>query len=133
MKHFSRTLVIAALAIQLGGCGLARNIYDVATTATVSPTAVVVAASAFDAAEVTATNYLRAKRCNGTNGPVCRDSAVTPTIIGSIRAGRVARNNLKAFLRAHPGELGPKGDYDALVTATNTIQSATAAYQSAVK
>ncbi len=134
MKHFIRTaLIAAALALPISGCANVKNAYNALTTASVSPEAVILAASTFDAFEVTATNYLRLRRCNGANGPICRDPAVTPIVVGSVRAGRVARNNLKQFLRTHPGQLGPQGDYDALVTATGTLRAALITYQSATK
>jgi hypothetical protein len=137
VKHTSRLFIAAILAVSLAGCAgsltTIENAYSTLTTASVSPQAVVLAASAYDVVEVSATNYLRARRCTGTNGPVCRDPAVTPTIIATMRSGRVARDKLKQFLRDHPGQLGPKGDYDALIAATDTLRSLTATYQAAAK
>ena len=130
-RFFQAFILATALTFGVAGCAQLQNAYNVVTGAQVSPQAVVVAASTFDAFEVTATNYLRLRRCTGSNGPICRDPAVTPKIIAAVRAGRVARNNLKAFLRAHPGQLGPTGDYDALIAATQTLQQVLAAYQNA--
>lgn len=128
-----RKILMVLALVSLTGCAEIRNAYDAVTGASVSPQAVVLAASTFDAFEVTATNYLRLRKCTDTNRPVCRDPAVTPTVIGAVRSGRVARNNLKQFLRDHPGQLGPQGDYDALVAATQTLRGALSEYQSAVK
>lgn len=124
-------LIVAALmlAIPAGGCANLKNAWETLTTSQVSPTAVIVAANTFNALEATATNYLRLKRCDGTNGPVCRDPAVTAKLIPAIRSGRVARTNLEQFLRDHPGQLGPSGLYDSLLAATATIQGIYAQYQ----
>lgn len=134
-KSMTRAGLILTMALSLTACAETvakfESAYTTFTSASVSPKAVVVAASAYDVAEITATNYTRLRRCTGTNGPVCRDPALRTKIDGAIYAGRVARNNLKAFLRAHPGQLGPQGDYDALVAATSTLNQATAVYRAA--
>lgn len=127
-----RYVAIGLVALSVAGCGTIRDIYYGATEAKVDAKTVVLAASAFDSVEILATNYLRSPRCTENNRPICRDPSVTPTIIGSVRAGRVARNNLKQFLRDHPGQLGPRGDYDAMITATNTLKDALATYRDAV-
>lgn len=127
MKHL-KFLVIPLLALSLAGCANLRNAYDVLTHASVSPTAVIVAANAFDAVQNTATNYLQWTKCTGKNGPICRDPKVTVTIIKAVRSGRVARNNLEQFLQDHPGQLGPQGDYDALIAATNTLKEIITTY-----
>lgn len=116
------------LAVSLAGCATFTKTWDAVTGATVSPAAVIVAANAFDALEVTATNYLRLKKCTGTNGPVCRDPAATAKIIPAVRSGRVARNNLEQFLKDNPGALGPAGLYNALTASINTLQGVIAVY-----
>lgn len=130
MKHFVRIFAVF-LAVTVAGCAgtTLGNLYQSVTTSKVSPEAIVLAASTFDALEVTATNYLRARRCTGTNGPICRDPAVTPTVIQYVHSGREARNQLKAFLRAHPGELGDAGLYDALTAANSTLQNVLAVFK----
>lgn len=129
-----KKLAIAlTLAFGLMGCAQVQNAWTTLTGAQVSPQAVIVAANTFDALEATATNYLRLRKCTGTNGPVCRDPAATAKIIPAIRAGRVARNNLEQFLKDHPGQLGPSGLYDALVTANTTLQGVFAQYNVASK
>lgn len=140
MKHiFSRLAVTAVLAISLAGCaGTLDKIDSFVSSATsvinsaLTPKDVVIAASAYDVVAVTATNYQRLPRCNGSNGPVCRDPAARKKIDAAIYAGRAARNNLKAYLRAHPGVTTVQlADYDTLVAATKTLQDATAAYRAA--
>lgn len=120
-----RKLAAAILALSLlGGCSTFQKIgtaWTAVKSATISPEGVIISAKIFDAAEATATNYLKLKRCNGTNGPICRDPAVTQTIITAVRQGREARNSLIAFQRAHPGQLGDQGVYDALQTSIDTL------------
>jgi hypothetical protein len=123
-----RLLIVVACTAALGGCASLQNTYDALTGSSVSPTAVIVAGNAFDGVEATATNYLKLAKCTGTNGPVCRNPTATAQIIPAIRAGRIARNNLEAFLQANPGQLGPGGLYNALTAATTTLQSILAQY-----
>ncbi len=121
-----------ALALMLGACApgsfgaKVEGIYSAFTGATVSPAAIIISANAYDALEVTAKNYVNPqlnKRCDGSNGPVCRDPNATLAINAAIRSGRVARNNAKQFLRDHPGQLGSQGLYDALQTAVSTLEA----------
>lgn len=118
------------LAVALGGCATLQNlqrdvqiVWDVATSAKVSPTAVLIAANSFDALEASATNYLRLPRCSAVSGPVCRSPSASRAIIPAVRAGIRARNDLKAFYRDHPGELGPSGLYDALTSSARSIRA----------
>lgn len=111
-----KLLLVATLAVSLAGCQLL-------TEASVNPTAVIVAANGFDAVEATATNYLSLRRCAPTTGPVCRSPTVSKLIIANIRSGRLVRDKLVGFLRTHPGALGVKGDYDALIVTTETLQA----------
>ena len=136
MKTFLKLTAIGLIGFSLVGCGTIAKIqtaYEAVTSATVSPQAIILAADAFDVVKITATNYLRTKRCTGTNGPVCRDPALTKTIASAVNNGTDARNTLKQFLRAHPGHLGDQGVYDALTTATATLTKLLAAYQAATK
>lgn len=93
-----------------------------AATGTVSPAAIYIARNSFDAIEVSATNYLLLKKCP-INAPFCRDAGATAKLIPAIRSGRVARNNATQFLIDHPNQLGTQGLYEALTTATSTIQT----------
>jgi hypothetical protein len=123
-----RKLIAIGLLFGLVGCTQLQNDINAITGASVNPTAVIVAANAFDAAEATATNYLRLKKCTATSGPVCRNSTATAAIIPAIRSGRAARNNLEAFLKNNPGVLGPTGLYNALTTATTTLEQIFSTY-----
>lgn len=131
MRKLFTALVLAA-SVSLGGCATfqnAKNTFDIVTSARASPTAIIVAAQTFDALEVSATNYLRLPKCTAVSGPVCRNRLAANAIIKAVRTGRPVRNQLEAFLRDHPGELGPKGLYDALTGAAQTIQGIFTAYQ----
>lgn len=125
--------MVAALAMMLGGClpflQDAKNTFNIITGVSVSPATVIVAADAFDALEVSATNYLRLPKCSAVSGPLCRSPEAARAIIKAIRTGRPVRNQLKAFLRDHPGELGPQGLYDALTATAQTIQAIFSQYQ----
>lgn len=130
-----RILSLALLSFALAGCAQwqaieqkVSNVVSAVSGATVNSQAVLVASNIFDGLEVTATNYLRLAACNGTT-PVCRDATATKAIIPAVRSGRVARNNLQAFMKDHPGQLGPAGLYDALQASIATLQAAYAKYQ----
>jgi len=135
--------VVAALALSLGGCAGLQKVSDAVGFVTsaaaavenvqVSPEMVLIASNSFDAVQVTATNYLRLKRCTGTNGPLCRDPAYTPTIIATVKAGRVARDDLQKFMRDNPGSLGKTGLYNALVQSIGTIKEMVATYAAATE
>jgi hypothetical protein len=96
------------------------------TTVQVSPQAVYLAENSFDAIEVTATGYLRICHARMST-PGCSSTAIAQ-VIPAVRSGRIARTNLNAFMKAHPDALGAAGLYDALVTATNTLQSVSVQY-----
>lgn len=126
-----RSVVTAVMLVGytavLGGCSDISRLFNVvssASTTTVDPRTIVVARDIFNGVEVTATNYLRLKRCGSAGATVvCRDPAVTAKIIPAVYSGRAVRNSLTQFLRDHPGELGPKGLYDALVQTTDVLQA----------
>ena len=124
-----KLLLVGAIALSLAGCAQLTNVWDTLNGTTVSPTAVYVAANAFDAVEATATNYLKLQKCTSSSGPVCRNAAATAQIIPAVRAGRVARTNLENFMAQNPGALGPVGLYNALTAATTTLQAIVSQYK----
>ena len=126
MKRIIYAFLIVA---SVGGCTQLTNVWDTLSGTTVSPTAVYVAANAFDAVEATATNYLKLPKCTSSSGPVCRNAAATAQIIPAVRAGRVARTNLENFMAQNPGALGPVGLYNALTAATTTLQAIVSQYK----
>jgi hypothetical protein len=127
MKTFFRLAIAAAACLALASCADLKSAYTAVTTSDVSPKLVVIAGNAFDLAEVTATGYI--KYCTPVPQPAGCDDAAIHKIIPAVKSGRVARNTLEQFLVDHPGELGPKGLYDALVSATATIKAITANYK----
>ncbi len=118
MKKF---ILVVALAGSLAGCAGFQKAYDIATNVSVSPTAVIVAGNAFDALERTAANYLRLPRCPAAK--LCAEKSALVPIKKAVRSGRIARNQLEQFLADHPGQLGPSGLYDALITSTKTLEN----------
>ena len=124
-----KLLLVGVIALSLAGCAQLTNVWDTLNGTTVSPTAVYVAANAFDAVEATATNYLKLPKCTSSSGPVCRNAAATAQIIPAVRAGRVARTNLENFMAQNPGALGPVGLYNALTAATTTLQAIVSQYK----
>lgn len=126
MKHFYRLVAGIALAgtVCLAGCAgeltKLQAAYADVTSSSVPLNDLVLARQTFNAVEVSATQYLGLKRCDGAT-VICRSPAATKIIVPAIRSGRVARINLATFMREHPGQLGPSGIYNALVAANSTL------------
>jgi hypothetical protein len=121
-----RLIPILVLALSLGACANLQTEWANLTSVQVSPRAVYLAENSFDAVEVTATGYL--KICHARmSTPGCSSTAIAQ-VIPAVRSGRIARTNLGAFMKAHPDALGAAGLYDALVTATKTLQSVSTQY-----
>lgn len=123
-----RLFAIALLGLSLAGCASLTKTWDTITGATVSPAAVIVAGNAFDAIEATATNYLVFCKANRAVAGCGTYVQARRAIIPAVRSGRVARNNLEQFLHDNPGQLGPSGLYNALVTSINTLQQIATTY-----
>ena len=85
-----------------------------------------IAANGFDAVEATATAYVG--YCTPKPMPVGCSVSLVQKVIKAVQNGRVARNNLEAFVRANPGESGPATLLSALTTATATLQQIEASY-----
>lgn len=123
MKILRSLALACTLVVTLPACDRISAIIQIATSASVSPNLIFIAANTFDGLEVTATNYLRLSRCTGANGPVCRDPEAAEKIIATVQSGRIVRNKMRQFLRDHPGQLGIQGDYDALKESIATLQT----------
>jgi hypothetical protein len=80
----------------------------------------------FDGFERTATNYLKLCHQNPAN-PVCSKTAEVQ-IVQAVRGGIVARNNLRAYMVAHPDAIGAQGVYDAFTAASDTLKTVLAQY-----
>lgn len=125
-----KLLVIVAITLTLAGCAgtrvgnffeVAGNAITAAQSANITPQQIYIAANAFDAVKVSATNYLELKRCP-TNAPFCRDPAVTKKLIPLIRAGTIARNNAVTWARANPNGFAEQSLYEKLTAITSTIE-----------
>ena len=126
--RFTKFLAIAAVALSLGACAQTAQFIDKVQTAVekvadvkVDRNAVALAVDAYDASALTAAAYLRLPICRTGGTAICRDPKNTQVLKRALLAGREARNQLLDFLERNPGQLGPKGVYDALVSATNLI------------
>lgn len=122
-----KLLTIVALALALSGCAQIQKTFEVTGNAitavenAVTPQQIYIAANAFDAVKVSATNYLELRRCP-QNAPFCRDPAVTKKLIPLIRAGTIARNNAVAWARANPNGFADVSLYEKLTSITSTIE-----------
>jgi hypothetical protein len=126
MKRFALPIMLSLL--MLAGCAQLKNAYVTVTSAKVPTKVVYVAVNAFDAAKVTAKNYIA--YCTPNPAPKgCDDNVIQNKLDPAIKSGTRARNTLEDFMKEHPGELGDKGIYDALTTATDTIRDVTASFK----
>jgi hypothetical protein len=130
-----RKLALAlVLSLAVGGCaGITKQIQTVENAVGVvakvkvkSKTAYI-AINVFNAAERSATNYLRLPPCTGA-GNLCRAAGAAEAIDAPFNAGIKARDDLRAFMRANPGTLADAGLYDSLVAATTSLQNIMAIY-----
>jgi hypothetical protein len=122
MRKFVLSAALAVMCFMLPACAALKTL----SGATVSPTAIVVAANAFDAVKATATNYIA--YCTPNPSPAgCNDAAIQK-LIPAVRAGTSARDALEQFQADHPGQLGNKGVFDALTAATTTVKAIIAEY-----
>lgn len=120
---------MACLAMPLAGCTTLNQItsaYTAITDASVPPQVVTVSANGFDAVKSVVTSYIA--YCTPNPQPIgCSDTAIRKAI-PAVRSGTAARDALEAFQAAHPGALGSKGLYDALVAATGTLKTIVTQY-----
>jgi len=119
-----KLLLVVILALPLGACGTLQNVWNIVTGASVTPNQAYIAANAFDAVEVTATNYLKLPACGSAGASsLCRTQAAVNTIVPAIRSGRVARNNLEAAVTGANGAPVSASLYTALTAQTSTLQT----------
>ena len=121
-------IVAVAACLALGSCANLMNTWQAVSGAKVPAKTILIAESSFNIAKSTATNYIA--YCTPNPAPAgCNDVAIKTQLIPAIKSGTTARDELQAFLRAHPNQVGDKGVYDALVAATTTIGSVTANFK----
>lgn len=116
-----KILLALVIAFSVSGCAGITRLVDSASSVTVTENQIVLARNAYASVEVTATNYLNLTRCDKTTSKVCRDKNVSAVLGPAVLNARKARNDLVAFQKAHPGELGTAGLYDALQLAVTTL------------
>lgn len=125
-----KLFVAVILAISLGGCAQLQdfsqrveNAWQVATSASVSPTQIIVAANAFNAAQATATQYLNYCKIN-VQVAAC-GLTTRQKVVALVRSGRAARDELETYVEK--GGAGPSGVYNVLVAAVSALQTTTPA------
>lgn len=133
MRALMRNAMLAAVvAGGLVGCASGGSLDQIGravsavSQARVPADAVIVARSAFNTAQAAAANYMRLKRCTGTNGPICRDPALTQRVHAAVIQGRSARNRITALSRQSGDGSVPIADYNTLQAATAIINDVTA-------
>ncbi len=115
-----KLLLVATLALSLGGCATLEKDWAIITGASVSPIQIIVASNAFDAGEASATQYLL--YCRDTNPTASACALKTRQIvIAAVRAGRAARNQLEPYITS--GTAGPSAIYNTLVATVTTLQT----------
>ena len=124
-----KLILAATLALSLGACANLQNAWQMITSASVSPTQIIVAGNAFDAAEASATQYLLFCKVN----PVMKgcDLTTRKTVVAAVRAGRTARNGLEPYIVS--GTAGPSALFNTMVTSINTLQAQLPAATGAAK
>lgn len=119
-----KIVAIAVVALSLGGCAeiqKAENTWSILSNTSVSPTQIIVAANAFDAAEASATQYLTYCKANKTQAGCALD--IRKKVVAGVRSGRAARNQLEPYVTS--GQAGPMAIYDTLTAAITTLQATT--------
>lgn len=118
-----KLLIVGAVALSLGGCaGLGQKLdtaFQIITSASVSPTQIVVIGNTFDGLESTATQYLTYCQANKAIS-VCA-VATRQKVVAAVRAGRAARNQLEPYVTS--GTAGPAAIYNTLSAAVTQLQS----------
>jgi hypothetical protein len=112
-------LLIGLLAIGLGACSNLQTAWSIITSASVSPTQIIVAGNAFDAAEASATQYLTACKAVALPAAACT-LTIRQKVVAAVRAGRSARNQLEPYVTS--GTAGPSAIYNTMISSINTLQ-----------
>lgn len=135
MRLLTRVYLAAVLAIIIlptGGCAFFHKVedaYQVVTQTAVAPSTAAITILAYNGFEATATNYNSLPRCTGSNGPVCRDPAAREEIRKIVLSGRVARDDVKQFLRNNPGQPVTIQSYQDLLNAKAALEAILAKYK----
>lgn len=123
MKRLTVTLALLS-SLALAGCATTLQKLDTAwqivTSASVSPTQIIVAGNAFDALEATATQYLLYCKSVGNAPQPCTLGNRKP-VVAAVRAGRNARNQLEPYVVS--GTAGPAAIYNTLIAVITQLQA----------
>lgn len=134
MRRILTALALAA-AVAVSGCAQLQefeqrieNAYGALSSAQVNYRDVTAGIAAFQGLQRIGTAYLRLPTCTASSGPVCHDRRATPVIKAAFRAGQKARNDVLAYMDAHPCKgsvcpLMPDGVYAGLRSAVSELQS----------
>lgn len=115
-----RKIIAALLALSLGGCATFQKDWAIITGTSVSPTQIIVAANAYDAAEATATQYLLFCKSAAPAPSYCA-LATRQAVVSAVRAGRVARIQLEPYVVS--GTAGPAALYNTLIAVVTQLQT----------
>lgn len=121
-----KLLIIPLLALSLGACAQLKNFdtaWQVLTSASVSPTQIIIAGNAFDALEATATQYLNYCKSVAASPPQACALGNRKPVVAAVRAGIKARNALEPYVTSNTA--GPSALYNALVAAIQSLQGST--------
>lgn len=113
-----KPLAILLAASLLAGCAQVQTAWNLVSGASVSPTTIIVAANAFDAAEVSAAQYLVYCKTNSASAGCTK--AIEGNVVAAVRSGRAARNALEPYITG--SKAGPSALYNTLIAAVTTLQ-----------
>lgn len=118
----NKSLVVASLvgALALGGCANLKTAWEVVTSASVTPTQIIVAGNSFDALEATATQYLLYCKSVAYKPQPCALGNRKP-VVAAVRSGRAARTSLEPYVVS--GTAGPAAIYNTLISAITSLQA----------
>lgn len=121
-----KLLLIVPLALSLGACASLQvlqsdvsNAFGVLTGTSIPPTALIVAANSFDAAEATATNYLVYCKSNPAVQPCALSNR--QAVVKAVRAGLVLRGQLESYISN--GTSAPPALYQEILGIISSVQS----------
>jgi hypothetical protein len=118
-------IAVLGLGLTASGCATFQKVENavgvVGGELKVNSKSAYIAINVFNAAERSATAYLRLPPCDGVI-KVCRAAGAAEAIDQPFRAGIQARNDLRAYMRANKGTLADAGLYETLVAATDSLQ-----------
>lgn len=122
--RFTKLAVIAALLVPLGACTTLQTLSQTQVPVKV----ILVAGNGVDAAETTATAYVRA--CTPNPAPKgCDDALIRTKLVPAVTAVRVARNAAEQFVADNPdAKFGPSTLVSAVTTSVAALQQIVSAY-----